>query len=62
MGRDNPNNQKDNMFTPPQKQQVAEGTDIEFSEEFIDPYEKVAEARSQEKRKGIQSIAFYRNG
>lgn len=44
------------------KEKREEGTDIEFSEEFIDEYEERLERKSKEQRKGIQSIPFYRNG
>lgn len=44
------------------KHQREKETDVEFGEDIVDEYEKEMEAQSQEKRKGIQSIPFYRNG
>lgn len=39
-------------------------TDIEFTKDFVHIYEeeKDEEVKNKEKRKGIQSIPFYRNG
>ncbi|WP_390274620.1 YfhD family protein [Virgibacillus xinjiangensis] len=48
MGRDEHNKKKNNFLAQTPKNQVSDGRDIEFAEEFADTADKVAQQRSRE--------------
>ncbi|MFC2947490.1 YfhD family protein [Virgibacillus sediminis] len=48
MGRDEHNKRKNNFLSQTPKNQISDGRDIEFAEEFADTDDKVAQQRSRE--------------